>query len=239
MLSELDAERSVLSGTNGHDSINPGLPQLRTEAQMWWRLLCVQERDRKGKWGLTVRLLSFNPEKGLVPFVRVHTSVFCFQCGLDKAPGFSSVKREGTFFVILVYLDVAYFRCTHTHTHTRPNPVCSWCVPGRCGTPMWCRQRRKTCRTKAMVITWGEERGYRGTEAFLLLWKPVKSAAELSNPSFPWKAWGIFFSKQRISSAQSSGDGLTPWLPKNDCTSWQTSCLLAEDHLVNGSHPYL
>lgn len=34
MLSELDAERSVLSGTNGHDSINPGLPQLRTEAQM-------------------------------------------------------------------------------------------------------------------------------------------------------------------------------------------------------------
>lgn len=53
-----------------------------------------------------------------MPFVRVHTSVFCFQCGLDKAPGFSSVKREGTFFVILVYLDVAYFRCTHTHTHT-------------------------------------------------------------------------------------------------------------------------
>lgn len=52
-----------------------------------------------------------------MPFVRVHASVFCFQCELDQAPGFSSVKREGVFFVILVYLDVVYFRCTHTHTH--------------------------------------------------------------------------------------------------------------------------
>lgn len=77
-----------------------------------------------------------------------------------------------------------------------------------------------------MIITWSEGMGYRGAEAFFLLWMPVKPAAELSSPSLPRKTWGLFCSMWKISSAQSSGDGHTPRFPKNDCIPWQENIFL-------------